>query len=83
MTLMIIAKSRIVDSEEQDEANVMSLSVFIILPTNMSVRRRWVRRMAPNLLSPFISQPETKQSTIRMDLKEAIAFVFGGDLDAR
>ncbi|KAL6348564.1 hypothetical protein AAG906_016074 [Vitis piasezkii] len=55
------------DGEEQDEANVMSLSVFIILPTNMSMQRRRV---------------QTKQSAIRIDLKEAAAFVFGGDLDA-
>ncbi|RVW75752.1 hypothetical protein CK203_048807 [Vitis vinifera] len=28
--------------------------------------------MAPNLLSPYISQPQTKQSAIRMDLKQAL-----------
>ena len=39
--------------------------------------------MTPNLLSPFISELETKQSAIRVDLKEATAFVFAGDLDPR
>ena len=38
--------------------------------------------MASNLLSPFISQLETKKSAIRMDLKETVAFLFVADLDA-
>ncbi|KAL6332729.1 hypothetical protein AAG906_014635 [Vitis piasezkii] len=33
-----------------------------------------VRRMAPNLLSPFISQPQTRQPAIRIDLKKATTF---------
>ncbi|RVW88787.1 hypothetical protein CK203_034726 [Vitis vinifera] len=45
------------DGEEQPEGNVV--------PTNRNVRRRRVRRMAPNLLSPYISQPQTKQSAIK------------------
>ena len=61
----------------------MPLSDFIEALTNRSVRRRRVCRMAPNLLSPFISQPQTIQSAIRMNLKEATTFVFEGDLDAR
>ena len=80
---MTIAKSPITDGEEEDEPDVMSLSVFIIPPRNKSVRRCRVRQMAPNLLSSFISQLETRQSAIRMNLKEAIAFVFSRDLDAR
>ncbi|KAL6326042.1 hypothetical protein AAG906_000917 [Vitis piasezkii] len=56
------------DGEEQPEGNVV--------PTNRNVRRRRVRRMAPNLLSPYISQPQTKQSAIRMDLKQATTLVF-------
>ncbi|RVW19677.1 hypothetical protein CK203_114559 [Vitis vinifera] len=70
------------DCEEQPEGDVMRLSDFIITPTNRNVWRRRVRRMAPSLLFPFISQPQTRQYAIRMDLKEAIALVFGGDLDA-
>ncbi|RVX07411.1 hypothetical protein CK203_022624 [Vitis vinifera] len=63
------------DGEEQPEGNVV--------PTNRNVRRRRVRRMAPNLLSPYISQPQTKQSAIKIDLKQGAALVFGDDLDAR
>ncbi|RVW67992.1 hypothetical protein CK203_061876 [Vitis vinifera] len=37
--------------------------------------------MAPNLLSPFIAQPQTRQSAIKMDLKQVAAIVFDGDLD--
>ncbi|RVX13330.1 hypothetical protein CK203_021128 [Vitis vinifera] len=62
------------DGEEQPEGNVV--------PTNRNVWRRRVRRMAPNLLSPYISQPQTKQSAIKIDLKQAAALVFGEDLDA-
>ncbi|RVW74414.1 hypothetical protein CK203_058181 [Vitis vinifera] len=39
--------------------------------------------MAPNLLSPFIAQPQTQQSAIKMDLKQAAAVIFDGDLDPR
>ncbi|RVW67746.1 hypothetical protein CK203_065492 [Vitis vinifera] len=63
-----------VNGEEQPEGNVV--------PTNRNVRRRRVRRMAPNLLSPYISQPQTKQSAIKIDLKQGAALVFGDDLDA-
>ncbi|KAL6316999.1 hypothetical protein AAG906_026699 [Vitis piasezkii] len=62
------------DGEEQPQGNVV--------PTNRNVRRRRVRRMAPNLLSPYISQPQTKQSAIKIDLKQGAALVFGDDLDA-
>ncbi|RVW23356.1 Kinesin-like protein KIN-14I [Vitis vinifera] len=55
----------------------------VMLSPQIGIRRRRVRRMAPNLLSPYISQPQTKQSAIRMDLKQAAALVFGEDLDAR
>ncbi|RVW54960.1 hypothetical protein CK203_096343 [Vitis vinifera] len=37
-----------------------------------------VRRMAPNVLSPFIAQAQTRHSAIKMDLKEAAATVFDG-----
>ncbi|RVW98104.1 hypothetical protein CK203_029078 [Vitis vinifera] len=80
--MLNIAKSHIADGEEKPEGDVIPLSDFIIAPTNRRVRKYRVRRMAPNLLSPFISQPQTRQSTIRMDLKEVVALVFGGDLDA-
>ncbi|WJZ87677.1 hypothetical protein VitviT2T_007043 [Vitis vinifera] len=53
------------DGEEQPEGNVV--------PTNRNVRRCRVRRMAPNLLSPYISQPQTKQSAIKIDLKHVAA----------
>ncbi|XP_059591128.1 uncharacterized protein LOC132253375 [Vitis vinifera] len=53
------------DAEEQPEGNVV--------PTNRNVRRCRVRRMAPNLLSPYISQPQTKQSAIKIDLKQGAA----------
>ncbi|WJZ83062.1 hypothetical protein VitviT2T_002773 [Vitis vinifera] len=56
------------DGEEQPEGNVV--------PTNRNVRRRRVRQMAPNLLSPYVSQPQTKQSAIIIDLKQAVALVF-------
>ncbi|KAL6331673.1 hypothetical protein AAG906_014323 [Vitis piasezkii] len=46
-------------------------------------RQRRVRRMAPNVLSPFIAQAQTRHSAIKMDLKEAAATVFDGDLDPR
>ncbi|KAL6316378.1 hypothetical protein AAG906_018081 [Vitis piasezkii] len=52
------------DGEEQPQGNVV--------PTNRNVRRRRVRRMAPNLLSPYISQPQTKQSAIKIDLKQGV-----------
>ena len=42
-----------------------------------------MRRMAPNVLSPFIAQAQTRHSAIKMDLKEAAATVFDGDLDPR
>ncbi|KAL6313519.1 hypothetical protein AAG906_005470 [Vitis piasezkii] len=71
------------DGEEEYEPNVMSLSVFIIPSRNWSVQRCQVCQMAPNLLSSFISQLETRLSAIRMDLKEAVAFVFSRDLDVR
>ena len=73
--MLTSSKSRIADGEKQLEGNVV--------PTNRNVQRRRVRRMAPNLLSPYISQPQTKQSAIRMDLKQATTLVFGEDLDAR
>ena len=73
--MLTSAKSHIADGEEQLEGDVV--------PTNRNVRRRRVRRMALNLLSPYISQPQTKQSAIRMDLKQATTLVFGEDLDAR
>ena len=73
--MLTSSKSRIADGEEQPEGNVV--------PTNRKIRRRRVRQMAPNLLSPYISQPQTKQSAIRMNLKQAAALVFGEDLDAR
>ena len=75
ISLLTSSKSRIADGEEQPEGNVV--------PTNRNVRRRRVRRMAPNLLSPYISQPQTKQSAIKIDLKQGAALVFGDDLDAR
>ncbi|RVW99293.1 hypothetical protein CK203_030627 [Vitis vinifera] len=53
------------NGEEQPEGNVV--------PTNRNVRKRRVCRMAPNLLSPYISQPQTKQSAIKIDLKQAVA----------
>ncbi|KAL6325791.1 hypothetical protein AAG906_026620 [Vitis piasezkii] len=57
-----------------DEEVVVSdhfpLRSMIMAPFDRSGRRRRVRRMAPNLLSPFI-----------MDLKQAAAIVFDGDLD--
>ena len=31
--------------------------------------------------SPFVSQPQTRQSAIPMDLKEAVALVFNTDMD--
>ncbi|WJZ81650.1 hypothetical protein VitviT2T_001480 [Vitis vinifera] len=55
------------NGEEQPEGNVV--------PTNRNVRKRRVCRMAPNLLSPYISQPQTKQSAIKIDLKQAVALV--------
>ena len=73
--MLTSSKSCIVDGEEEPEGNVV--------PINKNVRKRRVRRMAPNLLSPYISQPQTKQFAIRMDLKQAAALVFGEDLDAR
>ena len=56
---------------------------MIVAPSDRSGRRRRVRRMAPNLLSPFIAQPQTRQSAIKMDLKQVAAIVFDGDLDPR
>ena len=73
--MLTSSKSRIANGEEQPEGNVV--------PTNRKIRRRRVRQMAPNLLSSYISQPQAKQSTIRIDLKQAVALVFGEDLDAR
>ncbi|WJZ96734.1 hypothetical protein VitviT2T_015387 [Vitis vinifera] len=55
------------DGEEQPEGNVV--------PKNRNVWRRRVRRMAPNLLSPYISQPQTKQFAIKIDLKQAATLV--------
>ena len=81
--MLNIAKSHIADGEEKPEGDVIPLSDFIIAPTYRSMRRCQVRWMAPNLLSPFISQPQTRQFAIRMGLKEATTFVFEGDLDAR
>ncbi|RVW84418.1 hypothetical protein CK203_040615 [Vitis vinifera] len=49
-----------------------------------SIGRQWrVRRMAPNVLSLFIAQAQTRHSAIKMDLKEAAATVLDGDLDPR
>ena len=42
-----------------------------------------MRRMAPNVLSPFIAQAQTRHSAIKMDLKAAAATVFDGELDPR
>ncbi|RVW58946.1 hypothetical protein CK203_107671 [Vitis vinifera] len=46
-------------------------------------RQRRVRRMAPSVLSPFISQAQTRHSAIKMDLKAAATTVFDGELDPR
>ena len=56
---------------------------MLVAPSDRSGKRRRVRRMAPNLLSPFIAQPQTRQSALKMDLKQATAIVFDGDLDPR
>lgn len=42
-----------------------------------------MRQMVLNLLSPFIAQPQTRQSAIKMDMKQVVAIVFDGDLDLR
>lgn len=74
-----------VDEDDDDDAvdDAMPLRALIVPHANMSVRTRRLRRMAPNLLSPFISQPAARHSAIRMDLKEAAAMVFSGDLEPR
>ena len=51
--------------------------------THMSARTHRVRRMAQSLKSPFVSQPQTRQSVIPMDLKEVVALVFNTDMDPR
>ncbi|KAL6326025.1 hypothetical protein AAG906_038517 [Vitis piasezkii] len=60
---------------------ILPLRSMIVPPSNRSGRRQRVHWMAPNLLSPFIAQPQTQQSAIKMDLKQAATIVFDGDLD--
>ncbi|RVW75149.1 hypothetical protein CK203_053906 [Vitis vinifera] len=52
-----------------------------VVPTNRNVRRRRVRRMAPNLLSPYISQHKPTICHQNRPITTA-ALVFGEDLDA-
>ncbi|KAL6333931.1 hypothetical protein AAG906_039345 [Vitis piasezkii] len=66
-----------------DIASHGTTDAMVVAPSDWSGRRRRVRRLAPNLLSPFIAQPQTRQSAIKMDLKEAAAIVFDGALDPR
>ncbi|KAL6314381.1 hypothetical protein AAG906_021439 [Vitis piasezkii] len=65
------------------DCNAALTLMFYYTPRDRSAWRWRVHQMAPNLLSPFISQLETRQSAIRMMLKEVVAFVFSRDLDAR
>lgn len=59
----------------------LPLQSMVVAPSDRSGRRRRVRQLAPNLLSPFIAQPQTRQYAIKMGLKEAAAIVFYGALD--
>ncbi|CBI17023.3 unnamed protein product, partial [Vitis vinifera] len=61
----------------------LPLQSMVVAPSDRSGRRRRVRQLAPNLLSPFIAQPQTRQYAIKMGLKEAAAIVFYGALDPR
>ncbi|RVW50228.1 hypothetical protein CK203_087985 [Vitis vinifera] len=61
----------------------LPLRSMIVARSHSIGRQRRVRQMAPNVLSPFIAQTQTRHSAIKMDLKEAAATVFDGDLDPR
>ncbi|KAL6333018.1 hypothetical protein AAG906_020038 [Vitis piasezkii] len=60
------------DGEEQPEGNVV--------PTNRKRPEASSRRMAPNLLSPYISQPQSETIAIKIDLKQGAAGIWS-DLD--
>ncbi|KAJ9671287.1 hypothetical protein PVL29_027328 [Vitis rotundifolia] len=59
----------------------LPLRSMTVARSHRSGRQRRVCRMPPNLLSPFIAQAQTRDSAIKMDLKEAAATVFDEDLD--
>ncbi|RVW56470.1 hypothetical protein CK203_072517 [Vitis vinifera] len=67
--------------EEVVVYNHFSLRSVILAPSKKGGRRWRMRRMVLNLLSPFIAQPQTRQSAIKMDMKQVVAIVFDGDLD--
>ncbi|RVX22933.1 hypothetical protein CK203_008405 [Vitis vinifera] len=69
------------DDEEIVVYNHFSLRYVILAPSKRGGRRWRMRQMVLNLLSPFIAQPQTRQSAIKMDMKQVVAIVFDGDLD--
>ncbi|RVW96058.1 hypothetical protein CK203_027740 [Vitis vinifera] len=73
----------VIVDEEVVVSNHFPMRYMLVAPSDRSGKRRRMRQMAPNLLSPFIAQPQTRQSALKMDLKQAAAIVFDGDLDPR
>ncbi|KAJ9701453.1 hypothetical protein PVL29_006694 [Vitis rotundifolia] len=71
----------IIADDEVVVCDPLPLRSMTMARSHRSGRQRRVRRMPPNLLSPFIAQAQTRDSAIKMDLKEAAATVFDGDLD--
>ncbi|RVW24643.1 hypothetical protein CK203_096099 [Vitis vinifera] len=61
------------DDEELVVHDHFHLRSVILAPSERGERQRRVHRMAPNLLSPFIAQPQIGQSTMKMNQKQAIA----------
>ncbi|KAJ9697193.1 hypothetical protein PVL29_009115 [Vitis rotundifolia] len=71
----------IIADDEVVVCDPLPLHSMTVARSHRSGRQRRVRRIPPNLLSPFIAQAQTRDSAIKMDLKEAAATVFDGDLD--
>ena len=76
---LICCYSKLTD-EEVVVYDHFPLHSMIVATFDRSGRRRRVRRMAPNLLSPFIAQPQTRQSAIKMDLNKQLQLYLMGTL---
>ncbi|KAL6315450.1 hypothetical protein AAG906_000742 [Vitis piasezkii] len=67
-----------IDDDEVVVCDPLPLRSMTLARSHSNGRQRRVRRMAPNVLSPFIAQAQTRHSAIKMDLKEATeSFLMG------
>ena len=60
ITHIILLFIKLIADEEVVVLEQLPLRSMVVAPSDRSGRRRIVRRLAPNLLSPFIAQPQTR-----------------------